>query len=35
MNVLVTAKNKEYPNKIEGDRVATTLNMIFHTLKGI
>ena len=37
MNVLVTSKNKEDPNKNEGARVATTLNIdfIFHTVKGI
>ena len=35
MNVLVTSKNKEDPNKNEGARVATTLNiLIFHTVKG-
>ena len=33
MNVLVTPKNKEDPNKYEGARVATTL-LIFHTVKG-
>ena len=36
MNVLVTSKNKEDPNKNEGARVATTLKLIlvFHTVKG-
>ena len=29
MNVLVTSKNKEDPNKNEGARVATTLNIDF------
>ena len=29
MNVLVTSKNKEDPNKNEGARVATTLNNDF------
>ena len=29
MNVLVTSKNKEYRNKNEGARVATTLNIDF------
>ena len=30
-NVLVTSKNKEDPNKNEGARVATTLNIDFFT----
>ena len=34
MDALVTSKNKEDPNKIEGARVATTLNIDFHTVKG-
>ena len=29
MNVLVTSKNKEDPNKNEGARVATTLHIDF------
>ena len=29
MNVLVTSKSKEDPNKNEGARVATTLNIDF------
>ena len=29
LDVLVTSKNKEYPNKNEGARVATTLNIDF------
>ena len=29
MDVLVTSKNKEDPNKNEGARVATTLNIYF------
>ena len=33
MDVLVTFKNKEDPNKNEGARVATTI-LIFHTVKG-
>ena len=33
MDVLVTSKNKEDPNKNKGDSVATTL-LIFHTVKG-
>ena len=33
IDVLVTSKNKEDPNKNEGARVATTLS-IFHTVKG-
>ena len=31
MNVLVTSKNKEDPNKNEGARVAKTLNIYFFT----
>ena len=31
MNVFVTFKNKEDPNKNEGARVATTLNIDFFT----
>ena len=31
MDVLVTSKNKEDPNKNEGARVATTLNIDFFT----
>ena len=34
MNALVTSKNREDPNKNEGARVATTLNIDFHTVKG-
>ena len=34
MDVLVTSKNKEDPNKNEGAREATTLKLIFHTIKG-
>ena len=35
MVVLFTTKNKEDPNKNEGARVATTLNIDFiHTVKG-
>ena len=34
MNVLVTSKNKEYPNKNEGARVATTLNIDFSHIQG-
>ena len=34
MDVLVTSKKKEDPNKNEGARVATTLILIFHTVKG-
>ena len=31
---LVTSKNKEYPNKNEGARVATTLNIDFSHSQG-
>ena len=31
MNVLVTSKKKEDPNKTEGARVATTINIDFFT----
>ena len=35
MVILVTSKNEEDPIKIEGARVATTLNiLIFQMLKG-
>ena len=34
MDVLVTAKNKEEPNKIEGASVATTLNIDFSNTQG-
>ena len=34
MNVLVTSKNKEDPNKNEGARVATTLNIDFANTQG-
>ena len=34
MVVLVTSKNKEYPNKNEGARVATTLKLYFSHSKG-
>ena len=34
MDVLVTSKNKEEPNKNEGASVATTLNIGFQTFKG-
>ena len=34
MDVLVTSKNKEDPNKNEGARVATKLNIDFHTVMG-
>ena len=34
MDVLVTSKNKEDPNKIEGARVATTLNIDFSYSQG-
>ena len=34
MNVLVTSKNKEDPNKNEGARVATTLNIDFSHSQG-
>ena len=33
MDVLVTSKNKEDPNKNEGARVATTLNTDFSRSK--
>ena len=33
-NVLVTSKNKEDPNKNEGARVATTLNIDFSHSQG-
>ena len=34
MNVLVTSKNKEDPNKNESTRVATTLNIDFSQSQG-
>ena len=34
MDVLVTSKNKEDPNKNEGARVATTLNIAFSHSQG-
>ena len=34
MDVLVTYKNKEYPNKNECARVATTLNIDFSHSQG-
>ena len=34
MDVLVTSKNKEYPNKNKGSRVATTLNIDFSHSQG-
>ena len=34
MDVLVTSKNKEDPNKNEGARVATTLNIDFSHSQG-
>ena len=34
MDVLVTSKNKEEPNKNEGASVATTLNIDFSNTKG-
>ena len=34
MDVLVTVKNTEYPNKNEGVRVATTLNIDFSHSQG-
>ena len=34
MNVFVTSKNKEDPNKNEGARVATTLNIDFLHSQG-
>ena len=34
MDVLVTSKNKEYPNKNVGARVATTLNIDFSQSPG-
>ena len=34
MDVLVTSKNKEDPNKNEGARVATTLNIDFSNTQG-
>ena len=34
MDVLVTSKNREYPNKNEGARVATTLNTDFSNTQG-
>ena len=34
MDVLVTSKNKEYLNKNEGARVATTLNIDFSHSQG-
>ena len=34
MDVLVTSKNKENPNKNEGTRVATTLNIDFSHSQG-
>ena len=33
-NVLLTSKNKEDPNKNEGARVATTLNIDFSHIQG-
>ena len=35
MDVHVTSKNKENPNKNEGARVATTLNIDFSHSKGL
>ena len=34
MNVLLTSKNKEDPNKNEGARVATILNIDFSHIQG-
>ena len=34
MDVLVTSNNKEDPNKNEGDRVVTTLNIDFSHSQG-
>ena len=34
MDVLITSKNKEYPDKNEGARVATTLNIDFLHSQG-
>ena len=34
MDVLVTSKNKEEPNKNEGASVATTLNIDFSSTQG-
>ena len=34
MDVLVTAKNKEEPNKTKGASVATTLNIDFSNTQG-
>ena len=34
MDVFVTSKNKEDPNKNEGDRVATTPNIDFSLSQG-
>ena len=34
MDVLVTSKNKEDPNKTEGSRVATTQNIDFSHTQG-
>ena len=34
MDVLVTSKNKEDPNKNEGARVATTQNNDFSNIQG-
>ena len=34
MDVLVTSKNKEEPNKNEGASVATTLNIDFSNTQG-
>ena len=34
MDVLITSKNKEDPNKNEGARVATTLNIDFSNSQG-
>ena len=34
MDVLVTSKNKEEPNKNESDSVATTLNINFSNTQG-
>ena len=34
MDIFVTSKNKEDPNKNEGTRVATTLNIDFSNTQG-
>ena len=34
MNIFVTSKNKEDPNRNDGARVATTLNIDFSTTQG-